>query len=71
MRTAALLTIDEVAAYLRLTPDDVQSLIESDALDVVEVIPGALRVRRVDLQNFVEVQRRGFRPCLSSGESTA
>jgi excisionase family DNA binding protein len=55
-----LLTIDEVAAILRLDKDEVIGLLDRRELDAVDLPRGIVRVRPTDLQAFLRVRRRLF-----------
>ncbi len=55
-----LLTIDEVAAILRLDRDEVVGLLERQELDAVDLPRGVTRIRPTDLEAFVRTHRRRF-----------
>jgi hypothetical protein len=56
----ALLTVEEAAEILRLTPEDVHRLLTRDELWGVELSPGVWRIAQADLRKFILVRRRGF-----------
>lgn len=69
-----LLTVKEVAEFLRLSRSETYKLIQSKALPHYRVGPGrgAIRVKETDIQEFLEVRRLGPRktpaPRLPIGE---
>jgi excisionase family DNA binding protein len=49
-----LLTIDEVAAELRLHPDTIRRFIRQKKLTAIRISATSVRVRRTDLQKFID-----------------
>ncbi|HET8843001.1 MAG TPA: helix-turn-helix domain-containing protein [Ktedonobacteraceae bacterium] len=54
-----LLTIDEVAAELKLHPDTVRRYIREKKLTVIRIAPNSVRIRRSELELFLKEREEG------------
>lgn len=54
-----LLTIDEVAAELKLHPDTVRRYIREKKLTVIRIAPNSVRIRRSELDRFLKEREEG------------
>jgi excisionase family DNA binding protein len=54
-----LLTIDEVAAELKLHPDTVRRYIREKKLTVIRIAPNSVRIRRSELERFLKEREEG------------
>lgn len=54
-----LLTIDEVAAELKLHPDTVRRYVREKKLTVIRVAPNSVRIRRSELERFLKEREEG------------
>jgi excisionase family DNA binding protein len=74
-RSDGLLTIDEAAAYLHITDEQLGSFVKQGAIQYVNVGRGKLRPRirftSSDLDAFIERRRQQEAPCLSTESRTA
>jgi excisionase family DNA binding protein len=54
-----LLTIDEVAAELKLHPDTVRRYIREKKLTVIRIAPNSVRIRRSEIERFLKEREEG------------